>query len=366
MAILGGGVWVPRLCALLAERWSAPEVSLRLMARRLDRLEAVASRAAADIAGRPGWRVTATTERGAALEGADFVVLMVRVGGYAARTHDESFPRAFGCAGDEGLGPGGLANAWRTVPWMTELATEVRARAPNAVALDLMAPLGITTRVLLDAGVRAVGLCELPLVTLRALAGRGATARYGGLNHLGWFWDVAGRPGAHPLKYLSRVFGDGAPPPGRAGALDALSDRLVAAYAQGDGAPVVEAEVVRPTPWFDDALVPALVALAGHDPWYGYANVANDGLLPELPADHVVEVAARFDEGGVRPVRPGALPPEVVPFLTAAARADTLALEAARTRDPALLAEAMAALPLPLDVEQVRGLTQQAIVEVGS
>ncbi len=353
LAVLGGGAYVPKMCDVLADAVPGP-VSVTLAARDADRLAAVARHAAARVAAR-GWTVRGTTDTGTALDGADVVVLLVRVGGLAARAHDEAFPRRFGLAGDEGLGPGGIANAWRTVPWLSAIAPRLR----GARVLNLMAPLGITTRVLLDGGVDAVGLCELPLVTLRA---HGATSfRYGGLNHLGWFWDMPGRPGVHPLKYLERVFAPASlPPAGRAEALRALSDRLVAAFAAGDAPPAAEAE--RPTPWFDDALAPFLAARAGGPPWDGFVNVANDGLLPELPGDAVVEVAARVSAQGARPVAPGPLPAEIVPFLQAVARADALALAAARARDPRLVAEAMAALPLPIG--DAEGLAREAIREV--
>src|SRR5437870_5388579 len=71
-----------------------------------------------------------------------------------------------------------------------------RRRCPRAAVLNLVAPLGITTRLLLDAGLDAIGVCELPRVTLEGWIAATATAagntsfRYAGLNHLGWFWDV--------------------------------------------------------------------------------------------------------------------------------------------------------------------------------
>ena len=243
---------------------------------------------------------------------------------------------------------------------MTQALAE---RCPSAWILNMMAPLGVTTRALLDAGLRAVGVCELPAVTLKGLGSGPDRARYGGLNHLGWFWDVAGVPGVHPLKYYTRIFGQRpSPPTNRAQALHALSAHLLDAFASRADAP--PAEALRPTLWFEEALVPALVALAGGEPWEGFANVANHGLLAELPDGHVVEVAARWARGDVRAVSPGRLPKEVTPLLRAVARSEQLSITAARTGDADQVAQAIAALPLDLTPRAVRALAARAVEEV--
>ncbi len=66
-----------------------------------------------------------------ASSGADVIVLMIRVGGLAARRDDEDLSRRFGMPGDEGLGPGGAANALRTLPVLAELADRPPAGRPD-------------------------------------------------------------------------------------------------------------------------------------------------------------------------------------------------------------------------------------------
>ena len=64
-----------------------------------------------------------------ALDGADFVLVQIRVGGQAARLSDETVPLACGCIGQETTGAGGLAKALRTVPVVLEIAAAgARAR----------------------------------------------------------------------------------------------------------------------------------------------------------------------------------------------------------------------------------------------
>ena len=413
IAIVGGGAYVPALCEALARAPIPGRLHIRLSARRGDRLAIIAAHAGARVTAlRPDdrWTVEAARDRREAIDGADDVVLLVRVGGTAARAHDERFPRELGLVGDEGLGPGGIANAYRTIPVLAELAGVVRRGAPHARVWNLVAPLGATTRVLLDEGVDAVGVCELPAVTLERLLAA-ASARpddvrprvrprvrpddvrfeYAGLNHLGWFWDVragdvdvlaraaeAGlvdaptldRFGAAPLKYFYEVFAPAAASrlglvrdPERAATLATVSDRLLERYrGNGDGEP----GPLRPTPWFDRALAPMIAACAGGPPFAGFANVRNAGgaIAPSLPPGAVVETATSI-AGGVLVPRPwGTPPPAVERFLQQAARAEALAFAAARAQSPALVRRAIEALPLEVPRAALDGLVARAIAPI--
>jgi 6-phospho-beta-glucosidase len=351
-------------------------------------------------AARPGWAVHASPSLDAALERATIVVLQVRVGGFEARAWDEAFPRRFRLAGDEGLGPGGIANAWRTLPELARMARAIQRIAPGARVLNLMAPLGITTRLLLERDLDAFGICELPLVTIESwLARAGASAaeatwRYGGLNHLGWFWDarfgdrdllacVAGatispedpapvdqstldRYGAAPLRYFYEIFDREAGrrlglerPPGRARQLIGLSDALVRRFAAAPGTDVSDAEA-RSTPWLDRAVAPIVSALLTGQAHAGFVNLRNANRIPELPSDAVVELAATFSSSGVHPVSPGPLPARVAEFLRRVSHSEELSFFAAERQDPALLQEAIRALPLPIPESTVEELGRLA------
>ena len=402
ITIVGGGVYSPRLCEALARAIDMPELELRLSARNRDRLRILADHGSQRLltTTKSGWSVTAAPSLEAALEGASIAILLARVGGFAARAWDEEFPRRFGLVGDEGLGPGGIANAWRTVPELDRMAEVIRRIAPAARIINLMGPLGITTRLLLERGLEACGICELPLVTLQTWLARAhvaqgeATWRYGGLNHLGWFWDVeaggrdllsllADRPSppgeehpvdrptlehfqAAPLRYFYQIFEAEARErlrlerrPGRAGELAKLSETLLERFASAPGTDHPEAHL-RATPWLDRAAAPIASALLGGPPHSGFANLRNDGLIPELPTELVVEVPATFTQDGASPVRPGPLPERVAVFLGHAGSAESLAFAAAERRDPTLLVEAMQALPLPISEAAVGELAALA------
>ena len=105
------------------------------------------------------------------IDGAGAVLLQLRVGGQAARQRDETWPLECGCVGQETTGAGGLAKALRTVPVVLDIAERARQRAdPGAWIIDFTNPVGIVTRALLDAGHRAVGLCNVAIGFQRLFA----------------------------------------------------------------------------------------------------------------------------------------------------------------------------------------------------
>jgi 6-phospho-beta-glucosidase len=400
ISVIGGGAFLPRLCQALAEHPAVPRLELRVGARRFDRLELLVGEARRRLERlRPSWSIRAFPDVAQALAGAEWVLLLVRVGGLEARARDEDLARAYGQVGDEGLGIGGMSNAGRTLPVLQELAATIRGQAPEARVLNLMAPLGITTRALRDAGLDALGICELPRVTRRRLARAGEAGGaedgldYGGLNHLGWFWarDAAAqdlleraaetglvdratweRFGAAPLHYYYDVFDVPAGrrigrerAPGRAAELVGLSRAIVRALEQGGDPDAWLA--ARSTPWFDEAVAPILSALLGGESHRSFANFPNrtgsgEVLIPGLPDGLVVEVGAVFDTEGVRPLRPQAIPAPVSEFLRAVGEAEELLYRAARERRSDLLERSLRRIPLPLE-PSANGRLSEAILK---
>src|SRR6186997_869352 len=140
-----------------------------------------------------GGRLVLSGDREAAIDGADFVLIQLRVGGQAARLTDETIPPSFGVVGQETTGAGGLAKALRTVPLVLELAELTgRRAAPGAWIVDFTNPVGIVTQALIDGGHRALGLCNVAINIQRNLAEHfGLTPdrvelEHVGLNHLSW------------------------------------------------------------------------------------------------------------------------------------------------------------------------------------
>src|SRR5262249_17178614 len=94
-------------------------------------------------------KLEVTDELERALDGADFVLGQIRVGGQGARLSDETVPLACGCIGQETTGAGGFGKALRTVPVILEIAELVRElSARDAWIVDFTNPVGIVTRAL--------------------------------------------------------------------------------------------------------------------------------------------------------------------------------------------------------------------------
>ncbi len=145
IAILGGSsVATPSLIDALAHQGQASRpVELVLHGRTRDKLDPVA-RVTSDMAHSVDWlTVTAGTDLGEALDGADYVINQVRVGGLAARAFDETFPISLGIPGEETVGPGGFANSVRTVPAVVSLAQAIERYAPGALLLSFTNPASV-------------------------------------------------------------------------------------------------------------------------------------------------------------------------------------------------------------------------------
>src|SRR5580698_10221254 len=196
LAVVGGGsTYTPELVDGLARLADAVKLTELVLVdpdqARLDVVGPVSAR----IMRRHGHPalVRWTTGLDDGLDGAGAVLLQLRIGGQAARHQDETWPLECGCVGQETTGAGGLAKALRTVPVVLDIAEHARRRAdPGAWIIDFTNPVGIVTRALLDAGHRAVGLCNVAIGFQRLFArllgvqpGEVALDHIG-LNHLTW------------------------------------------------------------------------------------------------------------------------------------------------------------------------------------
>ena len=199
LAVLGGSsVATPALVQALLD-WDGhvhdrPELRLVLLGRsprKLAQVRFVCQQLVRQA--QPGITIEASTDLRAGLWRVDYVLNQVRVGGLEARAHDETFPQALGLPGEETVGPGGFANALRTLPVVNaalRIASEV---APNAVVLNLTNPASIVqyaaTRY---AHSTIISLCDSPITLGNDLAALVEQPRasldigYLGMNHLGW------------------------------------------------------------------------------------------------------------------------------------------------------------------------------------
>ena len=116
-------------------------------------------------------RITTTSHLISAVKKASFIISQIRVGMMPARRNDESIPLKYNVMGQETTGPGGFMNALRTIPVTLAIAEDVRKYAPFAWYINFTNPAGIITESLIKhAKLKTVGLCNVPITTLRYIA----------------------------------------------------------------------------------------------------------------------------------------------------------------------------------------------------
>jgi len=408
VAVVGGGsTYTPELVSGLSRERTKIDVR-ELVLHDIDpeRREVVGGLAARMLA-RQGFEgsLSVTDDLDRALDGADFVLIQIRVGGQEARLSDETLPLVCGCVGQETTGAGGFAKALRTVPVVLEIAERVRERAAgNAWIVDFTNPVGIVTRALVDAGHRAVGLCNVAInfqrdsARLLGVEPERVIVDQVGLNHLTWVrrvWlegsdvlpellaahgeTIAGRLGFPPrlldelgavpsyyLRYfythdtvLGQQLAGGAVP--RAQVVADIERELLELYRDPEldhKPPLLER---RGGAYYSEAATGLVASLASGDGAVHVVDVANDGTLEGLAADDVVEVPAAVDTNGMRPLPQLPLAPELLGLVQHVAAYERLTVAAALTREPAVARKALLVHPLIGQVDIVDELVERLL-----
>ncbi len=166
ITIVGGGSthWTPKLLVDFANTPSLQDADVVLTDIDGDALKPMLD-VAAHVAGRRGIGLTtrATTDLDDAVDGADFVIIALSVGGFRSMRHDIEIPARYGLrqpVGDS-VGPGGISRALRSVPVVLGIAQTVERRSPDALLINVSNPLTALCRVVTqETTVRAVGLCN--------------------------------------------------------------------------------------------------------------------------------------------------------------------------------------------------------------
>ncbi|MCE5236540.1 MAG: 6-phospho-beta-glucosidase [Clostridiaceae bacterium] len=130
-----------------------------------------------------------------AVNGADYVLAQIRVGGLSARIRDEKIPLKYGLIGQETVGAGGFMNALRTIPEMMKVASAMERFAPEAWLVNFSNPSGIVAEALQNhTNVKSLGLCNIPITMAkeaqRLFENEAADCDFIGLNHLVWMTGV--------------------------------------------------------------------------------------------------------------------------------------------------------------------------------
>ena len=386
-------------------------------AERLETSELVARRVA-DTVGAPA-KIVATTDRRAALDGADYAINMIQVGGYEPCTvTDFEIPKRFGLRQTIGdtLGIGGIMRGLRTIPVILSMCADMEELCPDTWFLNYTNPMAINCRAISRASsIRTVGLCHSVQGTafelsqdlgipyreidylaaginhmafylrferdgedlyprLRALAESGAVpegnrVRYEVLKHLGYFVTESSE---HFAEYVPWFIKRDRPDlveqfniP-----LDEYPRRCVEQIAgwEAERESLERGDTIEVQRSFEYAST-IIRSIETGKPRVVYGNVPNDGLIDDLPAGCTVEVPCLVDGNGVQPTHIGALPPQLAALIRTNVNVQELTVEAALTGkrehvyhaamlDPHTAAE--------LDLDQIHALVDELLVAHGA
>jgi alpha-galactosidase len=417
---------------LLGDILGYPELSgseivlMDIDAERLRTSEIVAHKVAQSLNVSP--QITATTERKRAVDGADYVITMIQVGGYRPSTVvDFEIPSKYGLRQTiaDTLGIGGIMRAIRTVPVLLDMAKDMEQMAPNALHINYANPMAMNCWGLNRAtSIKTVGLCHSVPLTAQDLCHDlgipmdGVRYQVAGINHMAFFLKFE-RNGQDLYPQL-RSFWQDRPAVGRThGGGVTLSDHVRYEMMRRTGYFVTESSehFSEYVPWFIKRDRPDLidkfsipldeyprrceVQIAGWEelrqsledkgedlevcrsveygsaiihsmetgaPTVVYGNVANNGLIDNLPAGCTVEVPCLVDANGIQPTKVGSLPPQLAALMQTNINVQALTVEAilsgnrehvyhAAMLDPHTAAE--------LDLEQIWSMVDELMAAHG-
>jgi 6-phospho-beta-glucosidase len=405
IAVIGGSAFsTPGLVCFLGGHKPPTPIEVVLAGRSFKNLQAV--RRASILSGSGDVQIRCEQVGPAAwhqiLDGADCVLIQVRVGGYAGRAFDENFPHKYGLCGDEGLGAGGLSVGWRTWPVIAEILEAIGEFCPEAFAILMTSPLSLLVRASYEAAeLNLVGICELPWTTLQNLrqsigpAGAGLEADYLGVNHLGWFFNF--HSGSHPLndelaasipetsfaassflrgycclptRYLrmhyepEKVLGEQVSQQRtRAEALAELQHHAYNTYSLGSAEEIAALFPARQAPWYPHAIGPLLLALAGRStdmPFF--LSVRNGSYTDVLEENDVVECRHHWVDGKLQKTPlTGPAPRHLVDNLLPFVEFERTAAEAIMTRSLPLLIDALSLHPWTQGHPQLQAIAGEIV-----
>jgi 6-phospho-beta-glucosidase len=403
-----GSSYTPELIAgILAEPPDQlPIAEVRLTDINPERLAIMAglSQRMARAAGR-GLAIHSDTSLGRMLEGVDFVITQIRVGGMKARHLDESIPLKYGIIGQETTGPGGMMKALRTIPHMIAIARAVEPCSPSATILNYTNPSGIITEAVTRyTKARIIGLCS-GIPGMQDQLRRRFESRYPGLksytvglNHFASIFRVVwegkditrevidaleaeredSRPaearslsqvlGAIPMSYVNYFYHRAeavakakARPQTRAQEVEAVEREILAEAARGETVGKPQQLALRGGGGYAAITFAVMKAMVGNTGEEFTCNVPNQGAVEGIDGEAVVEVLCRVDKDGAHPLPVGPIPLAFRGTVQALKAYETLTVEAAVRRDKTLAVQALLNHPLVGDIDVVERLLPEML-----
>ena len=371
LVVLGGSALAtPCLLQAMGAASATLSYEIVLWGRDQERLRLVTEVARDVVSGYPTLDVNlrASTDLAHAVEGADFCLNQMRVGGLQGRLFDETFPRDFGVPGEETVGPGGFSNARRGIPVVLDVCRTLERVAPDAVILNLMNPSSmIQLAIRKYTRMKVIGTCDSPVSLISLIASALSLHReelefdVGGMHHFTWVVsarhagqerlpqallnprlaeklgidpDLLSCLGAVPSPYLryylhpDRILAKTAGKLPRAQELMELQETILAEFRARPAGSVPASLQRRGAVWYEAIVVPTLLALAELRSCELILSVDNAGTYPWLPPGAIIEAPVPIHEGVLQSPRRAELPIDVAGMVQSNCAYEMLAVEA--------------------------------------
>ncbi len=328
--------------------------------------------------------VESTLDRKKALNGADFVITQIRVGGLGARSRDERIPLKYGMIGQETTGIGGCFKALRTIPVILDICKDMKELCPEAFLINFTNPSGIVTEaVLRHTGIKCIGLCNCPINMSFDAAKRLSVneadldCRFIGLNHLSVMnhaylggrdkiGDVlsvsnsdsvvkninkdermdrlAAELGFMLSPYLQYYYMERemlteekkqaeSPEGTRADQVARVEKELFAAYRDPMLCTKPEALSKRGGSRYSEAAINLIDSIHNDRGDVQVVDTQNNGLIPQLPPDAVIETNCVIGKNGAGVIRDNNVPCEILGLIEQVKAYERFTIEAAVTGD---------------------------------
>jgi 6-phospho-beta-glucosidase len=357
--------------------------------------------------------VSISLDRRCALRGTDFVISQFRVGGLAARSNDEKIPLKYGVIGQETTGPGGFANALRTIPETLELCRDMQNVCPDAWLINFTNPSGIITEAINShTDVKCIGLCNVPINMEREICKTLGMDKvrvhcmFAGLNH---------------LSFIGKLFVDGQDMLLSGDGLPRIGESVVKNIAGPDiPADIIDAFRLIPSPYlryfylerdmfeeemekyrqtgktradevmeteallfekyrdetlaekpeelskrggslYSEAAVALMNSIWNDSGCMHVVNTANRGAITNMPYDAIVETNCIIGRQGATPLAFGPLPRQLAGLVHHVKAYEQLTIEAAISGEAKKAVTALANNPLVRDVKLAKALFEDIL-----
>ncbi|CAB4753774.1 MAG: 6-phospho-beta-glucosidase [Actinobacteria bacterium] len=341
----------------------------------------------------------------AGVRGATFVISQFRVGTQAARHRDELLGREFDLIGQETVGVGGFAKALRTIPVALNLAKVILEEAPHATLLNFTNPAGLITEALLRHAptLRTIGLCNVPWNLRTEVSNAMKTPLetisldYIGLNHLSWvrginitgedrtsdslagFKNLVIKQGAQPdepywneesLRILAAIpnyyllyyyetqnwLNFQRVNPTRASEVMKIEADLMEKFKDEELTEKPAELMLRGGAYYSDSAAELMADIHTDAGTIHIVNTRNNGAVPGVPDDVVMELPSRIGAQGAQAIETSAMRPDMDSLVRSVKDFELLTIDAAVTGNEDSALRALITNPLGPDASRANQL----------